>query len=323
MPFDHNSIGCARHSQSSILSPLPPDPPLKKHLSRDETAGLGYAMSAFLIWGFTPLYFRELGDLGAVEIIAHRVVWCVPFLLIVLTIGRMWPAVRAALTDRRVFLALFASATLNSINWSAYVFSIVTEQLVASSLGYFLSPLVSVLLGFVFLRERPSLLQWIAVALAAGAVTSQFIAYGSLPWIALVIAFTFGIYGMIRKTVSAGSAVGLFVECLLLSPFCLAFLFWIDWQGTGGFGSRDLNFDLLIAAAGIITGVPLLMYAASARRIRLTTIGLIQYFTPSVYLVLAVRFFGETFGTNELVSFGLLWAGLFLYTSEVWRTRQV
>lgn len=286
-------------------------------------AGLGYAMSAFLIWGFTPFYFRELGNLGAVEIIAHRVIWCVPFLLIVLTIARLWPAVRAALTDRRVFLALFASAALNSINWSTYVFAVVTDQLIASSLGYFLSPLVSVLLGFVFLHERPSRIQWIAVALAAGAVTSQFIAYGSLPWIALVIAFTFGLYGMIRKTVSAGSAVGLFVECLLLSPFCLVFLLWLEWQGTGGFGSKDFNFDLLIAAAGVVTGVPLLFFAASARRIRLTTIGLIQYFTPSVYLVLAVWFFGESFGTGELVSFGLLWVGLFLYTSEVWRTRQV
>ncbi len=280
-------------------------------------------MSAFLIWGFTPFYFRALGDLGAVEIIAHRVVWCIPFMLLVLTVSRQWPATYAALSNRRVFFTLLASAALVSVNWSMYVFSIATDQLVASSLGYFLSPLVSVFLGFVILRERPNLVQWIAVALAASAVTSQFIAYGSLPWIALVIAFSFGIYGMIRKTVSAGSAVGLFVECLLLSPFSLAFLFWLEWHGTGGFGSKGLNFDLLIVTAGIITGVPLLMFAASARRIRLTTIGLIQYFTPSVYLVLAVWFFGETFGANELVSFGLLWVGLFLYSGEVWRTRQV
>jgi chloramphenicol-sensitive protein RarD len=286
-------------------------------------AGLGFAMSAFLIWGFTPFYFRALDGLGAVEIIAHRVIWCVPFLLIVLTVARLWPAVWAALTDRRVFLTLFASAALNSINWSTYVFAVVTDQLIASSLGYFLSPLVSVFLGFVFLGERPSRIQWVAVALAAGAVTSQFIAYGSLPWIALVIAFTFGIYGMLRKTVSAGSAVGLFVECLLLTPFSLAFLFWLEWQGTGSFGAGGLNFNLLIAAAGVVTGVPLLLFAASARRIRLTTIGLIQYFTPSTYLVLAVWLFGESFGTNELISFGLLWVGLILYTSEVWRTRQV
>ena len=280
-------------------------------------------MSAFLIWGFTPFYFRALADLGAVEIISHRVVWCVVFMLCVLTIGRQWPAVYAALTDRRVFLTLFASATLVSINWGMYVFSVVTNQLVASSLGYFLSPLVSVFLGFVFLRERPSPTQWIAVALATGAVASQFVAYGSLPWIALIIAFTFGLYGLIRKTVRAGSAVGLFVECLLLSPFSLAFLLWLQWHGTGSFGTRGLDFDLLIVAAGVITGVPLLLFAASARRIRLTTIGLIQYFTPSTYLVLAVWFFGERFGVSELVTFGLLWAGLILYTSEVWRTRLV
>jgi len=285
--------------------------------------GLGFAVSAFLIWGFTPFYFRTLDDLGAVEIIAHRVLWCVPFLLVVLTVGRQWPAAWSALTNRRVFLTLFASAALNSINWSTYVFAVVTDQLIASSLGYFLSPLVSVFLGFVFLAERPSPTQWVAVALAAGAVTAQFAAYDSVPWIALVIAFTFGIYGMIRKTVSAGSAVGLFVECLLLSPFSLGFLLWLDWQGSGGFGSKDLGFDLLIAAAGIVTGVPLLLFAAGARRIRLTTIGLIQYFTPTTYLVLAVWLFGESFGTGELISFGLLWAGLFLYTGEVWRTRLV
>ncbi len=309
--------------RAPTLSPIPPELPTKRALSRDETAGLGFAVAAFLIWGFTPFYFRALGGLGPVEIIAHRIVWCVVFLLVVLTIGRQWPAVVAALSSRRVFATLFLSASLVSVNWGMYVFSIVSEQLVASSLGYFLSPLVSVVLGFVFLGERPSPTQWVAVALATGAVTSQLIAYGSLPWIALTIAVTFGLYGLLRKTVSAGSAVGLFIECLLLSPFSLAFLLWLDWQGTGAFGTRDLDFDLLLVAAGLITGVPLLLFAAGARRIRLTTIGLIQYFTPSTYLVLAVWLFGETFGISELVTFGLLWTGLFLYTSEVWRTRQV
>lgn len=276
-----------------------------------------------MIWGFTPFYFRALTDLGAIEIVSHRVVWCVVFMILVLTIARQWPAVIAALCDRRVFATLFFSASLVSVNWSMYVFSVLSDQLVASSLGYFLSPLVSVFLGFVFLGERPSLTQWIAVALATGAVTSQFIAYGALPWIALTIAFTFGLYGLIRKTVRAGSAVGLFVECLLLAPFALAFLIWLEWQGTGSFGTKGLDFDLLIVAAGVVTGLPLLLFAASARRIRMTTIGLFQYFTPSTYLVLAVWFFGEQFTVREWVTFGLLWVGLFLYTAEVWRTRQV
>ena len=244
-------------------------------------------------------------------------------MVLVLTIARQWPAVITALSDRRVFATLFLSASLVSVNWSTYVFSVLSDQLVASSLGYFLSPLVSVFLGFVFLGERPSLTQWIAVALATGAVTSQFIAYGALPWIALTIAFTFGLYGLIRKTVRAGSAVGLFVECLLLAPFALAFLIWLEWQGTGSFGTKGLDFDLLIVAAGVVTGLPLLCFAASARRIRLTTIGLFQYFTPSTYLVLAVWFFGEQFTVSEWVTFGLLWVGLFLYTADVWRTRQV
>ena len=241
--------------------------------------------------------------MGPVEIIAHRIVWCVAFLVIVLTIGRQWPAVAAALASRRVFATLFLSASLVSVNWGMYVFSVVTDQLIASSLGYFLSPLVNVLLGYVVLGERPTAPQWLALALATAAVATQVVAYGSLPWIALTIA--------------------LFVECLLLSPFSLAFLLWLDWQGAGAFGTRGLDFDLLIVAAGLITGIPLLLFAAGARRIRLTTIGLIQYVTPSTYLVLAVWLFGEPFGISEIVTFGLLWAGLFLYTSEVWRTREV
>lgn len=309
--------------RAQTLPPSESQTPPKQRLTREEIAGLGFGSSAFLIWGFTPFYFRALGDLGAVEIIAHRVVWCVTLMLLVLTVGKLWPAAYAALSNRRVFATLFLSAGLVSVNWGMYVFSVVSDQLLASSLGYFLSPLVSVFLGFVFLHERPSFIQWVAVALATGAVVSQFIAYGELPWIALTIAFTFGLYGLLRKTVNAGSAVGLFIECLLLLPFSLAFLFWLNWQGTGSFGTQGGGFDLLIMAAGLVTGVPLLLYAASARRVRLTTIGLMQYFTPSTYLILAVWLFGEQFTTSELITFGLLWTGLILYTGEVWRTRQV
>ena len=163
-----------------------------------------------------------LSGLGAVEIVSHRVLWCVVFMILLLTINREWLSVRTALYHRRTLIALFASSVLVSINWSMYVFSIISNQLIASSLGYFLSPLVSVFLGFIFLKERLSWMQWLAVCLAACAVSNQFISYGDVPWIAVTIAFTFGLYGLIRKTVHANSGVGLFIECLLLTPFCLS-----------------------------------------------------------------------------------------------------
>ena len=280
-------------------------------------------MLAFFIWGFTPFYWRSLADLGAVEIIAHRVVWCAIFMSFILTVTGQWKEVVTTISTPIITLILFLSASLVSLNWGMFVYSVVTDQLVASSLGYFLSPLVSVFLGFIFLTERPTVNQWVAVLLATAAVITQFIAYGSLPWIALTIAFSFGLYGLIRKNVKAGSNVGLFIECLVMAPFGLGFLFWLESNGTGSFGNHDISLDLLIVLAGVITGVPLMLFAASARRIRLTTIGLFQYFTPSTYLIIAIWLFNEKFTVNEWISFCLLWLGLIIYTSEIWRTRQV
>lgn len=280
-------------------------------------------MLAFFIWGFTPFYWRSLVGLGAIEIIAHRVVWCAIFMSFILTLTRQWKEVVATISNPIITAILFLSASLVSLNWGMFVYSVVTDQLVASSLGYFLSPLVSVFLGFIFLKERPTLKQWVAVFLATAAVITQFIAYGSLPWIALTIAFSFGLYGLIRKTVKAGSNVGLFVECLVMAPFGLGFLFWLESRGTGSFGNNGISLDALIVLAGVVTGVPLMLFASSARRIKLTTIGLFQYFTPSTYLVIAIWLFNEKFTVNEWVSFCLLWLGLLIYTSEIWRTRQV
>ena len=280
-------------------------------------------MLAFFIWGFTPFYWRSLVALGPIEIIAHRVVWCAIFMSLILSFTRQWKEVIATISNPIITAILFLSACLVSINWGMFVYSVTTDQLVASSLGYFLSPLVSVFLGFIFLKERPTARQWIAVLLATAAVITQLLAYGSLPWIALTIAFSFGLYGLIRKTVKAGSNVGLFVECLVIAPFGLGFLFWLESKGTGSFGNSEISLDILIILAGVITGVPLMFFAASARRIKLTTIGLFQYFTPSTYLVIAIWLFNEKFSINEWVSFCLLWLGLFIYTSEIWRTRQV
>jgi chloramphenicol-sensitive protein RarD len=247
----------------------------------------------------------------------------VVFLLFVLTMGRQWPGVLKALRNRKVLLILFATAVLNSLNWGAFIYSVISDQLLASSLGYFLNPLVSVVLGFVFLRERLSRIQQLAIAIAAIGVLTQIIGFGELPWIALTIAISFGLYGLMRKTVDAGPAVGLFIECLLIGPFALGWLIWLNVQGLGTFGQFGIGYDAFIALAGVLTGVPLVLFAAGARRIKLATIGLLQYIAPSAYLVMALTIWREPFETADFITFGCIWLALLLYTREIWRTRIV
>lgn len=295
----------------------------RRTFSGEESKGLIYGTCAFLIWGFTPFYFNALDRLRVEEIVAHRIVWCAVFLVLVLTIGRQWPAVGKAFRNRKVLLILFVTALLNSLNWGVFIYSVVSDQLLASSLGYFLNPLVVVVLGFVFLRERLSRMQQLAVAIAAGGVLTQIIAFGELPWIALTIAIAFGLYGLMRKTVDAGPAVGLFIECVLIGPFALGWLFWLNHEGLGAFGHFGIGYDAFIALAGVLTGVPLVLFAAGARRIKLATIGLLQYIAPSAYLIMALTIWREPFETADYIAFGCIWAALILYTTEIWRTRVV
>ena len=305
------------------LSETPTNPGPQRKFSRDESRGLIYGTSAFLLWGFSPFYFNAMDRLSVAEIVAHRIVWCVLFLIVVLTVAQQWPAVWRALTNRKVLLILFATAVLNSLNWGIYIYAVVSDQLLAASLGYFLNPIINVLLGLFFLRERLSPMQCVAVLLAVIGVGTQIVGFGELPWIALSIAILFGLYGLLRKTVDAGAPVGLFVECLLLSPFALGWLIWLEVQGMGAFGRHGIGFDLLIAMAGLVTGIPLVLFAAGARRIKLATIGLLQYIAPSAYLVTALTIYNEPFETADVIAFGCIWAALLIYTREVWRTRIV
>ena len=295
----------------------------RRRFTPQEAAGLAFGVASFGIWSLTPLYFKALTGLGPVEVVAHRILWCGVFLLFVLTAGRLWPAVAQTLTSPRVLLTLFASAAINATNWSVFIWSVISDQLIASALGYYLSPLFSVAFGLLLLRERLSRLQCIALACATAGVVIRFVDLGTLPWIGLTIGAAFGVYGLLRKTVAAGSAVGLFVECLLMAPFCLGWLIWLAQDGAGAFGSAGLDRDAFIALAGPITAVPLLLFAAAARRVRLATIGLMQYIAPTAYLVMATWLYDEPFGVGEAATFGLIWLALVLYTVEIWRTRIV
>lgn len=310
-------------SRSQALTQPTPEPVPRRKFSGEESAGLFYGVAAFLVWSFTPFYFNALDGLRVEEIVAHRIVWCAVFLIPVLTVSGQWPAVWRALRTPKVLGILFVTAAVNSLNWGVFIYSVVSDQLLASSLGYFLNPLVNVFLGFVFLSERFTRMQKVAVALAAIGVMTQIIGFGEFPWIALTIAFAFGFYGLLRKTVDAGAPVGLFVECLLISPFALGWLIWLDIQGLGAFGQSGLGYDAFLALAGVITGIPLVLFAAGARRIKLATIGLLQYISPSVYLIMALTIWKEPFETADFVTFGCIWLALILYTREIWRTREV
>ena len=301
----------------------PADMTGRRRFTPEETAGLTFGVSGFLIWGLTPLYFKALGPLPAMEITAHRFVWSLVFMTIVMTAGRQWPAVARAIADRRVIAILLVTALLIGVNWWVFIHAVVVDRIVAASIGYFMNPVVSVLLGFVILRERLSAFQWVAVALASAGVLTQVVAYGTVPWITLVLAFTFATYGLIRKTAPVSASSGLLIETALLFPVAFGILAWFEFEGSGAFGSRGPGFAALLAFAGVATGLPLLLYAAGAKRIKLATMGLLQYIAPSGNLLIAVWVFDEPFTGVEALTFAFIWLALIIYTAEIWRTRIV
>jgi len=274
--------------------------------------GLFYGLAAYVAWGLLPLYFKMLGGVGAGEIVAQRVLWSVLFIAVLIALRGSLPALRSALTNRRAVGLLAVSATLIAVNWLVYIWAVLEGHVLASSLGYFLNPLVNVALGMIVLRERLGRVQGAAVALAALGVLILAIQASDGLWISLVLAITFSLYGLVRKIVPVESLEGLAIETVILAPFALGWLVWIGQQGTLAFG-RDLPFSLLLASAGVFTAVPLLLFAAAARRMPYVELGLLQYVAPTLQFLLAVAVFGETMTRAHVICFGFIWAGLALY----------
>jgi chloramphenicol-sensitive protein RarD len=293
--------------------------PAPAHRSR---AGTLYAFLAFLAWGFNPVYFKVVKDVPVVEVVAHRVVWAILLLTIVVSIGRRWPSILRALFDRRALATLAASTALLSSNWALYVWAVANARILETSIGYFINPLLSVLLGMVFLGERLNRVQMVAVALAALGVANLTWHYGQLPWIALYLAGSFRLYGLVRKTAPVEALGGLFIETLILLPAALAYLFWLAVNGTGTFTRDDLGFDLVLMLAGPVTAFPLLWFAAAARRLKLSTVGFFQYLAPSTQFLLAVFVYGEPFTHAHAVTFPLIWAALALLTVDAVRRQR-
>lgn len=278
--------------------------------------GILYALLAFTIWGLFPVYFKTLHQIPALEMLAHRMAWSLLFVAVVLVVRRHWRWIAAVVRDRRLVVRFTASAVLLSANWGIYIWSVNAGHIVEVSLGYFINPLVNVLFGYAFLGERLRRLQWCAVAVAAAAVLWLTWQNGAPPWISLALALTFGGYGLMRKTAQLGALEGLALETLLLFPVAVLYLAAIGWSGASTFAAAPLPMQLLLAAAGPVTAVPLLLFAAAARRIPLSMLGLIQYVTPTLQLLVGVLIYREPFGQVQLIGYGAIWLALALYSLE-------
>jgi chloramphenicol-sensitive protein RarD len=286
--------------------------------------GIINATLAFLCWGLFPLYFHALNEVPPGQILAHRVLWSLLFLAIVLTVRRQWQWLPAVLRQPRVIVSFVASAFVLSLNWLVYIWAVNNGHVIEASLGYFINPLVNIMFGYLLLKERLRPGQWAAIALAALGVAWLTWQAGTVPWIALILAATFGAYGLMRKTAALGALEGLSFETMALFPLALAYVIWLSLHGQNSFinAAADSTRWLLVAA-GPITAIPLLLFAAGARKIPLSALGLLQYISPTIQFLLGVWLFHEAFNAERMVGFLLIWSALALYAAEgLWRSRR-
>ena len=281
--------------------------------------GLLYGIAAYSLWGVIPLFWKLLTHVDPVEILAHRAVWGLGAFVGLAAIAGVWPEVRVALRDRRTLAVMALSGALLAINWGTFVAAVATDHLLDASLGYFINPLVSVALGMVVLGERLRRLQWLAIALAATGVALLTVDAGTLPWISLVLAVTFGLYGLVRKTAKVDSLVGSTVETAIMTPIAIAYLVFLAARGGGALGHAGTTTELLLVATGVITAVPLLLFTSAARRLPLSTVGFLQYLAPTGQFLLAVLAFGEPFARGKLAAFACIWAGLAVFSLDAYR----
>jgi len=280
----------------------------------EQTRGVLFALGCYLCWGLFPLYWKPLHFVAPLQILCHRIVWSAVFMLLILTLKRHWGWLQPFYQEPKK-LAIFAlSSTTLSLNWLLYIWAVNSGHIVESSLGYFINPLVNVLLGRLVLVERLNGLQKLAVVLAAIGVCWMTIQLGSLPWVALGLALSFGLYGLLRKQAPLPSLEGLALETFLLAPLALLALLWFEWRGTGSFGHVGLQANSMLIGAGVVTAVPLILFAHGTRRLKLATMGLIQYISPTLQLLLGVLLYHEAFDQSHLIGFAFIWAGLVIYT---------
>jgi chloramphenicol-sensitive protein RarD len=284
--------------------------------------GIFFALAAYFMWGIAPAYFKLIQQVSADEILTHRIIWSFFFMLALISLGRNWPKVRAACQNRKRLLLLAVTALLIGGNWLLFIWAVNNHHMLEASLGYFINPLVNVLLGMLFLGERFRRMQWVAVALAFTGVLVQLWQFGSLPIIGLGLAFSFAFYGLLRKKIAIDAQTGMLIETLWLLPVAAGYLFLFADSPTSHLSANPWSLNLLLVAAGIVTTVPLLCFTAAATRLRLSTLGFFQYLGPTLMFLLAVTFYGETIGQDKLVTFGFIWAALILFTLDALYTQR-
>lgn len=283
--------------------------------------GFIYAMSAYVLWGFMPIYMKAVAHISAIEVVAHRVLWSLPVAgAILLFLGRT-SDLKAAFRSPRVLALAALTACLISVNWSVYVWAISVNRTVETALGYYINPLFNVVMGALFLGERFNRAQIVAVCLAVAGVAILTVAQGGLPWISLVLAMSFACYGFLRKTLPIGPTQGFMLEVIILTPVALALIAWFAATGKGHFGAGASSDTWLLLLAGPVTALPLILYAFGAKLLRYSTIGLMQYVAPTLIFVIAIFVFREPFDTTELVAFLFIWSALVVYSSSMLKRR--
>ncbi|OMO25814.1 EamA family transporter RarD [Vibrio lentus] len=278
--------------------------------------GILLAVGAYTMWGIAPIYFKSLSDVSPFEILSHRVVWSFFLLAFLLHMSRGWRKVRDTITSKPKMLYLVATSILVGANWLIFIWAVNSNHMLDASLGYYINPLINVLLGMLFLGERLRKLQWFAVALAAIGVLTQLIAFGSVPIVAIALAFSFGFYGLLRKKVSLEAQTGLFIETLVMLPLAATYLLFIADSPTSDLSMNPMQLNLLLVAAGVITTIPLLCFTGAATRLKLSTLGFFQYIGPSLMFLLAVLIYGEAFTSDKAITFAFIWGALVIFSFD-------
>lgn len=281
-----------------------------------QNKGIIYGVAAYTAWGLLPIYWKLIHTVPALEILSHRMIWSLLFLVLLLSYRSQWAWLRPALRNRRTVLIYLVTAVLLSVNWGVYIWSVNTNHIVESSLGYFINPLVNVLLGVLLLGERLRRWQLVAIAAAVIGVAYLTLRLGHLPWISLTLAGTFGFYGLLRKKAPLDSLPGLSLEMAWMFVPALGYMLWVQGNGTAVFLHTDLRTNLLLPLTGLATAFPLLWFGTAAQQVTLTTLGILQYIAPTGQFLLGVLLYGEPFDQHKLIGFSLIWIALIIYTVE-------
>ena len=278
--------------------------------------GILYGVGAYLLWGFFPIYWKFLHDVPALQVIGHRISWSFVLLLVYILITRQWNDFKSSAFKAKTMAIYAVAGILLSVNWLIYVWGVNAGFIVETSLGYFINPLLSVLLGVIFLRERLRPMQWLPVGIAAIGVIYLTAIYGRPPWIALSLAFTFGFYGFVKKLSPLGSLYGLTLETAIVFPVALIYLLFVGFNGTGAFLHKEPSVNLLLVGSGVVTTIPLLMFASAAKQIPLTVVGLLQYIAPTLQFLICVFVYKEPFDISHFFGFAIVWVALIIFAVE-------